>query len=111
MTLVAAVGSWIAKCQQREQDVRRGDRRTDPWSARDTSPAFGGDSDVEQFIREFEDVTTIAEWPAPVCILQLRAVWQAGSEVLLLGLMKPTSCELSGLVSAWQLRKPQSDCR
>jgi len=32
-------------------------------------PIFGGDSDVEQFIREFEDVATIAEWPAPVRIL------------------------------------------
>jgi len=28
---------------------------------------------VEQFIREFEDVATIAEWPARVRVLQLRA--------------------------------------
>jgi len=36
-------------------------------------PIFGGDSDVEQFTCEFEDVATIAEWPAPVRVLQLRA--------------------------------------
>ena len=35
-------------------------------------PIFGGDGDVEQFIREFEEVATLAEWPAPVRILQLR---------------------------------------
>jgi len=34
---------------------------------------FGGDSDVEQFIHEFEDVATIAEWPALVRILPLWA--------------------------------------
>jgi len=34
---------------------------------------FGGEGDVEQFIREFENVATIAEWPARVRILQLRA--------------------------------------
>jgi len=34
---------------------------------------FGGDSDVEQFICKFEDVATIAEWSAPVRVLQLRA--------------------------------------
>ena len=36
-------------------------------------PNFGGEGDVEQFIKEFEDVATIAEWPARVRILQLRA--------------------------------------
>jgi len=36
-------------------------------------PIFGGDCDVEQFIREFEDVSTIAQWPAPVRLLQLRS--------------------------------------
>jgi len=36
-------------------------------------PNFGGEGDVEQFIKEFEDVTTIAEWPARVRIFQLRA--------------------------------------
>lgn len=35
---------------------------------------FGGDSDVEQFIREFKDVATLTEWPAPVSVLQLRPV-------------------------------------
>jgi len=33
-------------------------------------PIFGGDG--EQFIREFEEVATLAEWPAPVRILHLR---------------------------------------
>jgi len=28
-------------------------------------PTFGGESDVEQFIRDFKDVATIAERPAP----------------------------------------------
>jgi len=36
-------------------------------------PIFGGNCDVEQFIREFEDISTIAEWPAPVSLLQLRS--------------------------------------
>jgi len=34
---------------------------------------FGDEGDVEQFIRKFEDVATIAEWPAPALILLLRA--------------------------------------
>jgi len=41
-------------------------------------PNFGGNYDVEQFIREIEEVATIAEWPAPVRLLQLRScltVW------------------------------------
>jgi len=29
-------------------------------------PIFGGDCDIEQFIKEFEEVFTIAEWPTPV---------------------------------------------
>jgi len=33
---------------------------------------FDRDWDVEQFFREFEDVGTIAEWPALVMLLQLR---------------------------------------
>jgi len=37
------------------------------------SPIFEGDSGVEQFIIEFGDVATIAEWPEPVRIFQLRA--------------------------------------
>jgi len=32
-------------------------------------PNFGGEGDVEQFIREFEDVATIAVWPVRVRIL------------------------------------------
>lgn len=36
-------------------------------------PTFGGDSDVEQVIGEFEDVAIIAKWPVPVQVLQLRA--------------------------------------
>lgn len=36
-----------------------------------TPSTFGGNGDVEQFIREFEDVTTITERPAPVRLLQL----------------------------------------
>jgi len=36
-------------------------------------PIFGDDCDVEQFIREFEDISTIAEWPAPVHLLQLQS--------------------------------------
>jgi len=35
-------------------------------------PTSGGNSDVKQFIHEFENVATIAEWPAPVHVLQLR---------------------------------------
>ena len=35
-------------------------------------PIFGGDGDVEQFIREFEEVATLAEWPVQVRLLQLR---------------------------------------
>jgi len=34
---------------------------------------FGGNSDVVRFIKEFEDVATIAEWPALVRLLQLRS--------------------------------------
>jgi len=37
------------------------------------SLTFGGDSDVEEFIRKFEYVATIAEWPALVRVLSLRA--------------------------------------
>jgi len=29
-------------------------------------PIFDRDSGVEQFVREFHDVATIAEWPAPM---------------------------------------------
>jgi len=36
-------------------------------------PTFGGDGDVEQFIKEFEDVAATAEWPVRVRVLQLRA--------------------------------------
>jgi len=36
-------------------------------------PVFRGEGDVEQFIREFQVVATITEWPAPVRVLQLRA--------------------------------------
>jgi len=34
-------------------------------------PILGGEGDVEQFIHEFQDVATIAEWPAQVRVLQL----------------------------------------
>jgi len=34
---------------------------------------FGGDSDAEQFIREFKDVATIAKWPVLVLLLQLQS--------------------------------------
>lgn len=34
---------------------------------------FRGDCDVEQFIKEFQDIATIAEWLAPVRLLQLRS--------------------------------------
>jgi len=33
---------------------------------------FGGDGDVEQFIRDFDDVATIAKWPVLVRLLQLQ---------------------------------------
>jgi len=36
-------------------------------------PIFGGDCDVEQIIKAFEDVATIAAWPAPIRLLQLRS--------------------------------------
>jgi len=36
-------------------------------------PIFGGEGDVEQFIQKFQEVATIAEWPARVRILQFRA--------------------------------------
>jgi len=35
-------------------------------------PIVEDDSDIEQFIWEFEDVVTITNWPAPVQILQLQ---------------------------------------
>jgi len=35
-------------------------------------PIFGGDGDVKLFIRAFEKVATLAEWPAQVCLLQHR---------------------------------------
>jgi len=35
-------------------------------------PIFRGNCDVEQLIREFKDITTISEWPAPIRLLQLR---------------------------------------
>jgi len=48
-------------------------------------PNFGGEGDVEQFIREFEDVATIAEWPAQVRILQLRACLTGWAKSFALG--------------------------
>jgi len=48
-------------------------------------PNFGGEGDVEQFITEFEDVATIAEWPARVRILQLRACLTGRTKSFTLG--------------------------
>jgi len=48
-------------------------------------PIFGDEGDVEQFICEFEDVATIAEWPAPVCILQLQACLTGRAKSFALG--------------------------
>jgi len=41
---------------------------------------------VEQFIREFQDVATIAEWPAQVRVLQLRACLTGRAKSFALGL-------------------------
>jgi len=46
---------------------------------------FGGEGEVEQFIREFEDVATIAEWPVRVRILQLRACLTGRAKSFALG--------------------------
>jgi len=35
------------------------------------APIFSGEEDVEQFITEFSDVTTICRWPARVTLIQL----------------------------------------
>jgi len=48
-------------------------------------PIFGGEGDVEQFIREFQDVATIAEWPAQVRVLQLRACLTSRAKSFALG--------------------------
>jgi len=48
-------------------------------------PNFGGEGNVEQFIQEFEDVATIAEWPARVRILQLRACLTGQARSFVLG--------------------------
>jgi len=48
-------------------------------------PIFGGEGDVEQFIREFRDVATIAEWPAQVRVLQLRACLTGRAKSFALG--------------------------
>jgi len=68
-TPTLTVEALVAALQRlREQSqVSPGDRY------RLQSPNFGGEGDVEQFIKEFKDVATIAEWPAQVRILQLRA--------------------------------------
>jgi len=47
-------------------------------------PNFG-EGAVEQFIREFEDVASIAEWPARVRILQLRACLTGRAKSFTLG--------------------------
>jgi len=48
-------------------------------------PNFGGEEDVEQFIREFKDVAAIAEWPAQVRMLQLRACLTGQAKSFALG--------------------------
>ena len=48
-------------------------------------PIFGGDGDVEQFIREFQDVATIAAWPVQVRVLQLRACLTGRAKSFALG--------------------------
>jgi len=48
-------------------------------------PILRGEGDVEQFIREFEGVTTIAEWPAPVRIFKLRACLTGRAKSFALG--------------------------
>jgi len=48
-------------------------------------PIFGGDGDVEQFIREFEEVATLAEWAAPVRILQFRTCLTGSAKSYALG--------------------------
>jgi len=35
-------------------------------------PIFRREGDIEQFIRKFEEVATLAKWPAQVCLLQLQ---------------------------------------
>jgi len=45
-------------------------------------PPIFGDDDVKQFIREFEDVVTIAEWTAPGRLFQLRP-WREKMNVIL----------------------------
>jgi len=48
-------------------------------------PNFRGEGNMEQFIREFEDVATITEWPARVRILQLRACLTGRAKSFALG--------------------------
>jgi len=48
-------------------------------------PIFRSKGDVEQFIQEFQDVATIAEWPAPVRVHQLRACLTGRAKSFALG--------------------------
>jgi len=64
----------------------QGTRRAPPSDRYRLSPAiFGGKGDVEQFIREFQDVAIIAEWPAQVRVLQLRACLTGRAKSFALG--------------------------
>jgi len=61
-------------------------------------PNFRGEGDVEQFIREFEDVATIAEWPVQVGILQLRACLTGRAKSCALG---PDEAHIMRALRAW----------
>jgi len=64
----------------------QGTRRPPPGDMYRLSPSiFRGEGDVEQFIQEFQDVATIAEWPAPVGVLQLRACLTGWAKSFALG--------------------------